>query len=84
MSAGRGLIARKMTPVKGAICLAASLRSTMVRVIVTVVVVIITVVMEIVLMMLNICLRTWDRADRECSSGKGGQNESKLSHENYS
>jgi hypothetical protein len=56
----------------------------MVRVIVTVVVVIITVVMEIVLMMLNICLRTWDRADRECSSGKGGQNESKLSHENYS
>lgn len=72
-----------MAPVKGPS--AASLKSIVVRVmIVTVVMVIVTVVMEIVLMMLNVCLRTWDRADRKCSSGKGGQNESKFSHEHHS
>jgi hypothetical protein len=48
--------------------------------IVTVVMVIVTVMVT----MLNVCLRTRDRADRECGSGKGGQNESKFSHENYS
>ena len=47
------------------------------------VMVIVTVVrvMEVVLMMLHVGLRTWDHADRECSSAKGGQNEGKVSHE---
>ena len=34
----------------------------------------------VVVVVVNIRLCTWDRADRECSSGKGGQNESKFSH----
>jgi hypothetical protein len=64
-----------MAPLEGAIHLAASLRSR-VRVMV--------MVMEMVLMMLNVRLCAWDDADRERYSSKGGQNESKFSHEHYS
>jgi hypothetical protein len=70
-----------MAPLEGATCFATSLRSTVVRVIITVVMVIVAVVVQMVLVMLDVCLRARDRTDRECSSGKGGQNESKLSHE---
>jgi hypothetical protein len=58
---------------EGAIDLAASLGSL---------VLVMVMVMEMVLMMLNVRLCTWNCANRECNSGDGGQNESKLPHKN--
>jgi hypothetical protein len=60
-----------MAPVKGAIRLAASLRSPVVM-----------VMMMVVMMVMRLC--TGNRANRECNSGDGGQSESKLPHENLS
>jgi hypothetical protein len=57
-----------MAPVKGAIRLAASLRSPVVM-----------VMMMVVMMVMRLC--TGNRANRECNSGDGGQSESKFSHE---
>jgi hypothetical protein len=73
-------IAKKTAPLEGAIHLAASLRSH----VGVVVMVMVMMMMEFVLMMLNIRLRTWDRADRERNGADGGQNESKFSHLKYS
>jgi hypothetical protein len=66
-------------PVKGAIRLAASIRSLVVAVMVVVM-----MMMETVLMMLNVGLCTWDRAHRERNSSDGRQSESKFSHKNHS
>jgi hypothetical protein len=62
-----------MTPLEGAIRLAASLRSPV-------------VVVEVLMVMMRemVRLRTWNRANRERNSRDSCQNESKVPHENFS
>jgi hypothetical protein len=65
-----------MTPLEGAIRLAASLRSP----------VGVVVVVEVLMVMMRemVRLRTWNRANRERNSRDSCQNESKVPHENFS
>jgi hypothetical protein len=58
---------------EGAIDLAGSLKSL-------VLVVVVVVVVDMVGMMRNVCLCTWNRANRERNGGDGRQSESKFSH----
>jgi hypothetical protein len=64
----------KWPPVRGAIRLAASLRSP----------VMVMVMVEVMEVMRSVRLCTRNRANRERNSGNGGQSESKFSHEYHS